>query len=456
MGFYRIFPEKDSYITNRSYDTLNESSGSNHGESPALNVFSFIVENFTGSISLARSMVQFGLSELSGKIYEDLSIPSSSVTYKLRMFDMKHADTLPSSYDLFVYPLSRSWDEGNGIDDDEGLDTGAVNWLQPVSTSEWTLTGSDYLTNHGSGSQHFDRGDEDLEVDITDVVVSWLTSSLNNNGFLIKLGDTEEALDGYFRKVFHGRESKYIDRIPFIEARWDSVQKDHRDNFAFGTSSNLYLYNLVRGELTSLTEPVIARIQDSLGSSSYVSELTASVASVGVYTASFTVPIASTYLSATWVDVWSSGSTTYMSGTFTPLRLTGSQFDPYDEFDVSVVNLNRVYREAETARLIVDVRKRDYITHVGPISSASLDTSSREHIEKMYYSVVNDDSGETVIPFGTGSIPYTQLSYGEMGNYFNIEMSSFVPGYKYRLLFLIDINKYDKKIIDSDSVFKVV
>jgi hypothetical protein len=35
-------------------------------------------------------------------------------------------------------------------------------------------------------------------------------------------------------------------------------------------------------------------------------------------------------------------------------------------------------------------------------------------------------------------------------------MKNFVPGFKYRLEFLIDINQNDKKIIEEDFVFKVV
>ena len=73
----------------------------------------------------------------------------------------------------------------------------------------------------------------------------------------------------------------------------------------------------------------------------------------------------------------------------------------------------------------------------------------------MYYSVLNDETGEVVIPFGTGSLPYTQLSYDASGNYFDLRMGTFVPGFKYRLLFLLDINN-DEQIIDDDFTFKVV
>jgi hypothetical protein len=401
--------------------------------------------------------MQFDMTELSGKIYGEGMIPSSGVTYVLKMFDERHGDTVPTSYDLFAFPLSRSWDEGVGIDDDLDRDGGVANWLQPVSTADWVTTGSDYLADEGSGSQHFDDGNEDLEMDVTDLVMNWLTGTFGNNGLVLKMGDTEENSSArYFRKVFHGRESLFVEKLPYIEARWNSVVKDHRHNFAFDNDSNLLLYNFVRGELVDLTEPVTVRIQDNVigVSASYSEEFTAGKVSTGIYSASINIENTASF-SASWIDVWFSGSRTYMTGAFTPLVLTGSQVDQYDEFDVDVTNLKRVYNVNEEARLKVHVRKRDWITHVGVMPSASLEID-KECIEKMYYGVMNNETGDMIVPFGTGSAAHTQLSYNSDGNYFNMWLSSFVPGFTYRLLFLIDINRYDKKIIDDGFVFKVV
>jgi hypothetical protein len=460
MGVFRVFPQKDSWITNQilNNDLDTTATGSNHGRSPALNVFAQRQTLVSASSDLGRTLIQFDLTELSGKIYSDLLIPSSSVTYLLKMFNMRHDDTVPTSYDLFAYPLSRSWDEGTGIDDDNHTDDGVVNWQQPISTADWVATGSDFLNtlDYGSGSQHFDRGDENLEVDISDLVINWLTGGLGNNGVVIKLGSAEEdSATDYYRKVFHGRETKFIDRIPHIEARWEKILKDHRNNFAYDQDSNLYLYNFVRGELANLSEPVIVKIRDNLKqvSASFSQELTASRADVGVYSASFNVMLTESF-SASWNDVWFSGSKAYMTGTFRPLVLTSSQVDPYDEFTVNVTNLKRVYDSREEARITVNVRKRDWVTHLGSIHTASLATTN-EYVEKMYYSIIDDETGETIIPFGTGSVAYTQTSYNKDGNYFNLWMNNFVPGFKYRLKFLIDINQNDKQIVDEGFVFKV-
>jgi hypothetical protein len=462
MGFFRIYPSKDAWISNFINDgyPTTYASGSNFGKSPLLRVGAIKDHIVTGSVEWARSLVQFDITALSGKIFVDRTIPSSSVTYKLKMFNYVHDTTVPSSYELFVYPLSRSWTEGNGVDDDTYKDIGYCNWFNATSTQAWTLSGSDYLSaSYGSGSQLFDEGTEDLEVTITQIVNNWLTSSIGqagglpNNGLVVKLGDTEEnnGVD-YYIKAFHGRESKYVDRLPYIEARWDDSIRDNRGNFAFNQSNTLYMYNVVRGELTAVTEPVSVRIQDNLTSLSgnYSNTFNAGQISTGIVTASINIVNTASF-SGTFYDIWYSGSYAYMTGTLYPLILTGTQADQYLNYSVST-NLKQIYREDEEVRVKVDVRKKNYTTHVLHSASARID---REYIDKMYYSIVNDHTGEVIVPFGTGSVEYTKLSYDGNGNFFNLFMRNFVPGFVYRIIFLIDVNK-DKKIIDEDFLFKVV
>jgi hypothetical protein len=454
MGIYRSYLSADNWITNQLVNSI-QATGSNHGADPVLSVFA-VKSNNPNTPELARTLIKFSLTELSGKIFTDKTIPSSSVSYFLKMFDMKHGDTTPTSYDLFVYPLSRSWDEGTGVAMD-GIDVGYASWSSATSTATWAITGSDFLTSsYGSGSQHFDRGQEDLEVNITSVVNAWLTGGLTNNGLVVKLGNTEETnATDYSVKEFHGRESKYVEFLPYLEARWSNVKKDNRSNFAYNQNNNLFLYNFVRGQLQNLTEPVLVRVQDATGSSiSFSATYTASFVETGIYSASVNIANTAQY-SATFYDIWYSGSVSYMTGNFKPLTLTGSTVDQYYDFTANINNLKQVYDSSEEGRFKVNVRKKNFRTHVGVLKSASLDMD-REYMENMYYSVENDESGLVIIPFGTGSSnPYTKLSYDSEGNYFDLFFNSFVPGFKYRIKLLIQNNK-DKKVLDGDWIFKVV
>lgn len=461
MGFYRVFPSKDNWITDAhpDGDVTTRATGSNHGRSPALNVFARKADINSASIELARSLVQFDLAPLSGLIFDEQRIPSSSVDYILKMYDMKHDDMVPTSYDLFVYPLSRSWDEGTGIDDDKHRDLGFSNWLSASSTQGWTISGSDFLTTgYGSGSQHFDLGPEDLEMNITSMVNAWLTGGLTNNGLVVKFGNPEETnTNNYFKKIFHGRESKFVDRIPVVEARWAKVLKDNRDNFAYNNDNTLAMYHFVRGELTN-PGTVFLRVVDHLDalSQSFSQSFNTGQYETGILTASINISNTASFSGTVLYDIWeTSTGVTLLTGTLMPLVLTGSTVDPYDEFVVNVNNLKRVYHENEEARVVVNVRKRNFITHKGSVTSASLDLE-KEFIEKMYYSITNNESGETVVPFGTGSSnAFTQLSYNSDGNYFDLYFNTFVPGITYRIKFLIDINTQDRKIIDDDFIFRV-
>lgn len=454
MGFYRIFPNKDNSISSKLVNgSINGES--NRGSDPVLSVFSrksYDVSEF------GRILISFPLTELSGKMFLEKTIPSSSVEYKLKLHNMLHDDTVPTSYELFVYPISSSWDEGNGSGLDN-LDTGYSNWFSASSTALWSVTGSSFITSM-SAAQHFDRGSEDFEADITPIVNAWLTGNLANYGLVVKLGSTEEnnELD-YYIKNFHGRETKFIEKMPYIEARWSSVLKDNRNNFAYNQNNNLYLYNFVRGELTNLTEPIYVRIQDHLsgGFTRYSGTFTASFVETGIYSASISIVNTASF-SGTFFDIWHSGAQSYMTGVFKPKTLTGSSVDQYSEFDVSIDGFKQTYSVSEEARLKVSVRKKNYRTHVGVLKSASFEID-REYMENMYYSIESDDTGEVLVPFGTGSSnPYTKLSYDANGNYFNLFFNSFIPGFTYRIKFLIDNNKYDKRVYgdNSEFVFKVI
>lgn len=460
MGLYRVFPTSDTWITDAHpvNDFSQRATGSNHGASPSLNVFARKGDINSASIELARSLLRFNIDELSSSIYEDGTIPSSGVSYYLKMFDHTHGETTPTSYDLFVFPLSRSWDEGLGIDDDNLEDAGYANWLSASSTVAWETSGSDYISSgFGSGTMHFDRGTEDLEVDVTDIVVNWLTGALEDNGVVVKMSDSNESNSvNYYRKAFHGRESMFVDKLPYLEARWEDVVKDNRKNFAFDLTGSLYLYNVVRGEAVDAEEPIEVQVKDSLqpSSASFSQSFTATRAEEGIYSTSFVLDSTGSY-SASFYDIWTDASGRVLrTGSFVPVSTTGSSQDVYSEFAVNMNNLKAVYNTSEEARFFVNVRNLNYNTHKGILRSASLDVD-REYMENMYYSLLNDETGETVIPFGTGSVKYTKLSYDGNGNYFDFWMQSLVPGFKYRFLFLIEFNKNDKKVIDDDFTFRV-
>ena len=137
----------------------------------------------------------------------------------------------------------------------------------------WQNQGGDYWDDLSSSfSQSFDTGFENLEIDISSLVEQWISSSGNstsavdmglrtNYGLgLFLTSSLEDASTSYYIKKFFARGSEYFFKRPVLEARWDSGKKDNRGNFFLSSSlspasdnvMNLYLYNVIRGQLKDI------------------------------------------------------------------------------------------------------------------------------------------------------------------------------------------------------------
>lgn len=459
MALFRLYATKDTWIT----DTLipgdqnpTNANQSNLGANPTLQAYKVTSSFPSLPPELARILVNFDIGFLSQSIASQL-IPSASVSYFLNLTDYPLKDTVPTSFDMFVYPVSASWDEGVGADYLAFSDLGWANWLSGTSVSPWQNAGGDFVSGSLSASMHFDTGTENLVVDVTSIVSSWLSGTLAPNGFMVKLGNTEETNgNDYYRKAFYSRQTTYAANVPFLEARWNDVRKDNRKNFAFNQSSSLYFYNLIRGIPQDLSAAPLVRLQDHVvgNSASFIGTFQSVHVATGIYAANFWITNTASF-SSSWVDIWLSGNQTYVTGTFSPLVLTGTTYDSYPTFVADVSNLKRIYRSDELARITVNVRPRNYNTFVLPIASGSLE-SQKMFMENMFFSVLDNNTGDVIIPFSTGSVAYSQLGYNANGNFFNLWMNSFVPGFTYRLLFLIEFNAFEKTIIDDDIIFKVI
>ena len=73
----------------------------------------------------------------------------------------------------------------------------------------------------------------------------------------------------------------------------------------------------------------------------------------------------------------------------------------------------------------------------------------KEYIKKAYYQIKRTVDDKIVIPFATGTIEYTRLSYDKDGNYFNLNMNLFEPDFQYEISYIFDIE--DKKTLQKDK-----
>jgi hypothetical protein len=451
MSIKRYVANKDTTITNAFMANLKTRAvKSNMGESDILEVFSLYGQVQPTSSENSRILLDFPVSDIA-EDRSNLALPKSgSVQFILKMSNAEHGSTTPRKFNLNIYPLSSSWEEGFGLDMESYSDFDTANWLSSSITSSWSNEGADFI-NSNESIQYFERGNEDLEVDITSVVEQWLTGALPTNGLMIKLPDTLETEQrSYYTKKFFARGSQFFYKKPWIEARFDESIRDDR-NYFFKSSSlappadninRLYMYNRHRGLLSdiggNLTSSLYCSIYSgTLGPSGLPIPLDnngglgfveATRIRKGIYEAQVAINTEAQVL----FDVWHNGDNIYY--------YTGSAFDlksgdgdnesdfQMTDYSVNITNLKTVYSVNEQARFNLYIRDKNWDPTIYTIAKSNAENFT---IHKAYYKVFRIVDNLTVIPYGENTIEFTRLSYDETGNYFDLDMSLFEPGYSY-------------------------
>ena len=143
MAIKRYIATKDNTITNAyKTDLSTRATGSNMGGADVLETFSIYAQASSGSTELSRILIKFPVSDITTDRSNSVIPGSGSVNFYLRMFNARHAETLPRNLKLVVSAIaSGSWDEGHGMDMDEYTDethnaTGS-NWINYTSFLHW-------------------------------------------------------------------------------------------------------------------------------------------------------------------------------------------------------------------------------------------------------------------------------------------------------------------------------
>lgn len=217
----------------------------------------FLTASKDASVYLQQPNQNTGLDEILevGKVYygniKDVSrallkfevgFLSSSLANNL--FDMEEAtlilketksEELPLQYTLYAYPISQSWQVGIGTRFD-AISTQGVTWnyREGDTKLDWlenTLAnGSDANPNNGTGgtwylvsgsSQSFEYQSADINMDIKPMLEAWMSGSIENDGLLIKLGDSlENDTQDYGVTKLFSKETNTIYQ-PKIRIGWD-------------------------------------------------------------------------------------------------------------------------------------------------------------------------------------------------------------------------------------------
>ena len=450
MAIKRYFSNADTTITNAfKANLVTRGVSGNMGQSDILEVFSIYGQANPSSSELSRILVQFPINDIITDRANALIPTSGSISWFLKLYNAKHGQTLPKDYTMTISAVSSSWNEGYGLDMEEYSDIGYANWNTATSssagTSSWASAGGDYHTSP-TASYFFNKGTEDLIVDVSSIVEQWITGSKINYGFGVKLSSShEQAAQSFYTKKFFARGTEFFFKKPTLEARWNSVRRDNRGYF-FASSSlasaadnlnTIYLYNVVRGQLKNIpavgTGSIYVKVfTDSSGSTTITTTpntpVTGGWVSTGIYSASFALNTTASEVFDRWFN--STLTTCFHTGAIDIYDLDSQDYNPSNRYVVSCTNLKAIYYPEEQARFRFFTRKKDWSPTIYTVATSFIPS---EIIESASYKLVRVSDNLEVIPYGTGSLLHTGLSYDVSGSYFDLDMNLLEAGYSYQM-----------------------
>ncbi len=317
MSKFRIFPSKSNSIASGSYQDYNSS------QNKMANLWyggGYYYNNIYRENTFSRHMMYFDLSDFQSKINSKEIMSGNVVSYKLKMFNAIPEDKvlqkefqsnplykqIAHSFDLIVFPINQDWDEGRGYDllqQDYVVKsigqltvTGFSNWLSATSLSSWSEPGifnNPTASTFTYGSQHFETGGEDLEIDITGIVTSWLSGGSVNYGLAVAFARPFElsSSDTRYITTFHTQHTNSAFK-PFIEVTYNQVINDNRNEVVNNRVSRLFLYTFSANTPVNFFSADTVSILNSSGTEIYTG-LTINQLCKGTY----------------YVDVWMSGAT---------------------------------------------------------------------------------------------------------------------------------------------------
>jgi len=255
-------------------------------------------------------------------------------------------------------------------------------------------------------------------------------------GEIVNLNGSQTS---YYTKKFFGRGSEFFFKRPVLEARWDSAIKDDRGNFYASSSllpasentRTLYLHNVIGGKLYNIpaigTGSIYLKTYTSSSDGSQIgTTVTGGYVSLGVYSASFALDTTASTVYDRW---YSSGfADSYYTGTIGIKTHDVSGYNPYSTYVPSLTNLKPIYYPHETARFRFYVRLKDWSPNLYTVANTINDTLIIESASYQIHRIIDDLK---IIPFDTGSNRSTETSFDVSGNYFDLSMDLFEPGYSY-------------------------
>lgn len=244
-------------------------------------------------------------------------------TFRKKLFSEAGGDKKEraTSFDVVIFPVYEKWDEGRGFNhvqdywtiSPRGYSEDGCTWFSPVTAKDWDEDSGVYSSdtiqreivkwNNKEETiiltkQHFDYGNENFELDITDYVNDVLMGKRENFGLGLAFSpDYENISDENIKYVgfFTHRTNTFFE--PYLETIYDEAISDDRSCFYLNKTNRLYFYANINGEPHNLDELPVCTIDDETYPVKQVSK--------GVYCAEITLLSSSVRPNTILYDTWS-------------------------------------------------------------------------------------------------------------------------------------------------------
>ena len=222
------------------------------------------------------------------------------------------------SFDLILFPIDQTWDEGVGYDYDACTTFIGGNASTSICPSNWVEAQTNVSWSGGNGTYtgtttaitktiHFEQGNENIELDISDIVNGYLTGDTNHGLGIAFTRALEITETGSYQYVgFFTRHTQTFYE-PHVETVYDCHIMDDRANFYLDKTNKLYLYVNAGGEPTNLdSNPSVEIIDNNDVVFSSITSSGVTHVTKGVYCVEVNVPTTSAYTDCyMFTDVWS-------------------------------------------------------------------------------------------------------------------------------------------------------
>jgi len=399
-------------------------------------------------VNYSRFIFQFDETRIK-ELYDDKTFSDiSKLKHTLRMTNTGAFDTnllgkttcdgkrRACSFDLVLFPIDQMWDEGVGYDyvecayDGNGGQSSFCpsNWFYAQTNVPWSgNTGIFSGTSVVLGTQHFEQGNENLEIDITDIVNGYLTGD-TNNGLGLAFDSTLEALstvEAYHVGFFTRHTQTFYE--PHVETIYSDPIKDDRADFYLDKPNKLYLYTNLGGEPTNLDNiPSVTIYDNNDGVVSTIPSSGVTQVTKGVYCVEVNIPSSIDYTDCTqFTDVWSDININGVARPDVELDFIVKDSDGY-------YNLGANDGLPKQVGVTISGIKSDERINRGDIRKVFVSTripytiNQKQRLDSLKYRLyVKEGRNEFTV------IDYQDVNVANNYNYFLLDTASLVPGTYY-------------------------